>query len=410
MAVQQPSYEIEDRPAGDGAGLYPGEFTPEERERGENAFWWTLALLYRRRLFLLIVAVITGIAAIGLSLLLPLWYRAETRVLLPQGGSTSMLSMIETVVPGAGSLLGGKGGDYTRFLSILTSRTLLDRTVEAFDLETVYETQDADDPRGAAIETLLGNAEMEVALDFDYLSVGIFDQDPQRAADLANFMVQELNKEHIRLTSANAQQNRIFIEGRLDEAQVALDSAQSNLQAFQEIHGIMDVEQQGAAFFEALAQSRVNVAQLEIQYATLRAQFGDDNPQVTAARNALAAARSVVNRAMTGNDELMPVPMQDLPGVSRQYAELYQEVMTQARIVEFVLPLYEQARFDEELEAVAVQVLDEAIPPMRKAKPKRALVVIAITFSVLLLVVLFLIARAWWADHAAQIARRLARS
>lgn len=406
MAVQ-PTYEIEDRPAGDGAGAYPGEFTPEERERGQNAFWWTLAVLYRRRYVLLGVALATGIASVVFSLTLPLWYRAETRVLLPQTGGSSMLSMLESVVPGAGSLIGGKGGDYTRFLSILTSRTLLDRTVEEFELEAVYETQAAPDPRAEAIRSLLGNTEFEVALDYDYLSVAVLDRDPERAAAMANFMVRQLNLEHIRLTSANARQNRVFIGQRLDEAQAALDSAQADLQAFQEVHGILDVERQGGAFFEVLAQARAQVAQLEIQYGTLRRQYGEANPQTQMARDALAAARATVSEALSGNDALMPVPLRDLPGVSRQYAERYQEVVTQATIVEFIMPLYEQARFDEEREAVAVQVLDEAIAPKRKAKPKRALVVLSLTFSVLVLVTFFLLARAWWREHAAEVARRL---
>ncbi len=406
MAVQ-PTYEIEERPAGDGAGVYPGEFTPEERERGRNAFWWTLAVLYRRRYALLAVAFVTGVASVVLSLMLPLWYRAETRVLLPQSGGSSMLSMLESAVPGAGALIGGKGGDYTRFLSILTSRTLLDRTVEAFDLETVYETRDHVDPRAAAIQALLGNTEFEVALDYDYLSVAVFDRDPARAAAMANFMVEELNREHIRLTSAHARQNRVFIGQRLDEAQTALDSAQAALQAFQEVHGILDVERQGGAFFEVLAQARADVARLEIQYGTLRRQYGEDNPQTQAARDALTAARATVRDALSGNDALMPVPLRDLPGVSRQYAEHYQEVVTQAKIVEFILPLYEQARFDEEREAVAVQVLDEAVPPKRKAKPKRALVVLGLTFSVLVLVTFFFLARAWWREHAAEVAQRL---
>jgi len=382
------------------------EFSAAERRLGADTFWWAARTLLRRRWFIIIATVLAGLGSIAISLALPVWYKAETRVLLPEAGS-SFLGVLESAIPGAASILSGPGGEYTRYLSILTSRTLLDRTVQRFDLENVYETIEGVDPRAEAINKLHENLDYVVALDFDYLSVGVFDRDPQRAANIANYMVEELNQQNIVLTAANARQTRQFIEQRLDVVLVSLDSAQVDLQAFQERHGILDIEQQGAAFFEAMASIRAEIVTLEVQYGALRRQFGDENAQASAAHDQLSAAQASLNRFMRGEDELMPVALRNLPEVSHQYARLYREIVIQTNILEAIHPLLEQARFAEENEALAVQILDPAIAPTRKARPKRAIIVIAATASVFILVCIFLLAWAWWQENHAWVAERL---
>lgn len=374
---------------------------------GTETLWTALRDLYKRKVFIGFFTLLGAVASVVIALLLPVEYRAETKVILPDSGGSSMLGILESVAPGASSLLGGDSGSYTRYLSLVTSRTVMDSVVDRFDLEQRYETTDSEDPRGDAIRQLRKQFGFELALDFDYLALRVLDKDPETAARIANYFVEVLNREHIRLTSANARQNREFIGSRLDEAQAELDSAQVELQEFQELHGVLDVEQQGAAFFQGLASMRATVVQLEVQYGSLQRQYGDENPQTVAAREALREARSSLNRYTNGSDELMPVRMRDLPEVSRRYAEIYQDVVTQTRIIETVQPLYEQARFAEEREAEAVQVLDTAIAPTKKAKPQRKIIVLAMTMSILLLACCYVLLVAWWRRQGPTIIDRL---
>ena len=77
----------------------------------------------------------------------------------------------------------------------------------------------------------------------------------------------------------------------------------------------------------------------------------------------------------------MPVPQGQLPQIGRQYSQLLQEVTTQARIIEFIRPIYEQASFDEQRQVAAVQVLDVARVPKLKAGPRRSVLVIAVSLT-----------------------------
>jgi uncharacterized protein involved in exopolysaccharide biosynthesis len=69
--------------------------------------------------------------------------------------------------------------------------------------------------------------------------------------------------------------------------------------------------------------------------------------------------------------------------------------------------LYDQARFEEEREFASVQVVDAAVPPARKAKPKRSFIVIMTTLSVGVLSVIYVFVSAWWDRNAAKFAERM---
>lgn len=377
------------------------------RQMASETMWHGVALLWRRRRFIASLTGVTAIAAVVIALLLPRWYAAEARVLKPEGGGLSLLGMVDRATGGLGSLFGGASAEYTRYLAILTSRTMLEQVVEEFDLVEVYGLQDSETQVHDAVEELADNLEFEVSRELDYLGIRAFDRDPERAAAMANFLVGALNRENSRLNAQNARLTRLFIERRLKQAQVSLDSIRGEIQVFQETSGVVELAAQAEAFMGSMANLRAEVVRAEVQYQALAQQYGPDNPRVQAARSALEAARAQVNQALGGRDALMPIAMQDLPAASRRYAELLQAQLIHARILETIYPLYEQSLFQEQRDAMAVQVLDEAIPPIKPARPSRRLIVVAATLSALLISCTFVLAQAWLRRNYSVIARRL---
>lgn len=375
--------------------------------RTERSFWDVAGLLYQRRRFIGMMTAAVAIASVLIALLLPRWYMGEARVLQPEGGGVgSLLGMVNRAAGGLGSLLGG-GGGYERYLAILTSRTMLERVVDEFDLVAVYDTEGKRAPRVAAVEKLEKNLDFAVSLDYDFLGVRAYDRDPERAAAMANFLVASLNEEYGRLTSQSARLTRVYIEDRLARAEADLDSIRSQLQDFQETSGVVELESQAEAFMRSAADLKAEAAQLDIQYQTLLQQYGPDNPQVRAARDARNAASAQIRGLLGGRDELLPVSMRDLPTLTRRYAEIMQGQLIQAQIIETIYPFYEQALLQERSEAEAVQVVDEAVPPVRAARPSRRLIVIGATLSGLLVACAYVLAHAWLRDNRARIARHL---
>jgi uncharacterized protein involved in exopolysaccharide biosynthesis len=79
------------------------------------------------------------------------------------------------------------------------------------------------------------------------------------------------------------------------------------------------------------------------------------------------------------------VPFKQAPELAVQYVRLYRDVQIQNKILEFITPLYEQAKVEENRSTPSVVVLDHAGVPERKARPKVSL------FALLALVVSSLI-------------------
>jgi uncharacterized protein involved in exopolysaccharide biosynthesis len=322
-----------------------------------------------------------------------------------------MASLVESVAPGASGLLGGGSGDYTRYLAILTSRTVTERVVERFNLADVYETGDQPSPVAAAADKFRRNVGFDVSLEYNYMAISVRDLSPRRAAAMANYLVDELNTENTRLSSESASERRVFIETRLGEAEAALDSVRGEIQAFQERSGITEPGIQGEALMSAITSASAAVAQADIYYQSVVSLYGDgDNAEVTSARAALEAARGQLDRLTSGGSALMPVPLSELPQVGRQYAQLQQEQLIQAQIIEFVRPLYEQATFGERQVTSAVQVIDTAAVPVKKSDPKRSTIVLGITLSALVLAVAVVAGLALLRLAAPRAAARMARA
>ena len=381
---------------GDGTSLdapVPGTLPDAERRvRARSALSLMAGTLYRWKVFIVAVTLAMAVGAIVVSGMLTPWYASTTRVLPPESGDAGGLgSLIGELSPLASSFIGG-GGDYSRYLAILNSYSLQQATVERFDLVRVYGTNKGPDPVGDAAAKLSANTLIEIDLEYNSLMVTVFDTSPERAAEIANFMIAELNRRNEELALQGAGRFREYVEGRYRQIELRMDSARAEMQAFQERHGVVELPTMAQGLAEATAASQARIAEAEIQYEALVAQLGPENPQTQTARSALEAARRAQADLLGGREAVMPIARQRLPAVASEYARLYQELLVQQALMENARPLVEQARFDEERDRVAVQVLDPAIPATRKARPRRAVLVVTSTLAAGALACLFALA------------------
>ena len=244
---------------------------------------------------------------------------------------------------------------------------MLEPVVDRFDLVRVYDLADEEHPNEKALSELRDNVDIAVDLELEYLGIETVDEDPDRAAAISNHLAEALNARNAELSTEGARAFREYVEMRYEETEAALDSARLALQAFQERTGVVELPTMAQAYVEALAEQRAGLTRLEIEYEALASQYGPDNPDVTSAAAALRAARASEAELIGGQDRAVPLAYQNLPSLASRYAALYQEVLIQAEVLEAARPILEQARFDEARDRVAVQVIDPAVPPVRKA-------------------------------------------
>jgi uncharacterized protein involved in exopolysaccharide biosynthesis len=82
--------------------------------------------------------------------------------------------------------------------------------------------------------------------------------------------------------------------------------------------------------------------------------------------------------------------LNSLPETSLEFLRRYREVEINNLLIEYVIPLYEQAKIEEKKDYPVLQVIDFAKPPAKKSYPPRTLFAFVGALSVTLLVYVLL--------------------
>lgn len=349
----------------------------------------TVTIKYRWFLFWFIF-VITSVAIL-VALISPKWYKSRASVfpaeeadLLGELGGLS--SLVKTFSPGKG-LSGLTGPSETdRYIAILKSGSVVDKVINKFDLVNVYEISDGSIEKTAKV--LMSNVDIEVQ-DEGNLTIDVYDKDPQRAADMANYFVEILNEVNSRLHVQNATANREFIEKRYNQNLKDIAEGEQTMQDFQKKYGVVAVPEQIEATVKAMAEVYGKLAEKEIEFNVLKRSLSIEHPVLKTTEIEVQELRKKIDLINTGSKNLnsdikVLIPFKQAPELGAEYLKIYRNLEIQYKILQFITPLYEQSRVEEIRNTPSVIILDRASPAERKAKPKISLyALIAFISSVL---------------------------
>jgi uncharacterized protein involved in exopolysaccharide biosynthesis len=345
-----------------------------------------LYLLVKRRKFIITTVLAVGILTAAITLLMPNWYKATASVLPPKrpGGLLSLLegsgfSSVLKNLPGLGVRIGGSQEAYS-YMAILQSRTAMERVVEKFNLMAVYEITKPSMEK--AVKALRQNTEFDFATEGN-ITVTVYDKDPRRAAAMANHFVELLNELSLQLGTQEARNNREFVERRYFKNLQDLKNAEDSLRVFQQKYGIYALPEQTASAIKAATELKSEAMAKEVELGIARQSLGAENSRTKALQMQLGELNKKLLEMKFGtadwyNDKSLSlfVPFKDVPELGTEYIRLFRDFEIQNKLMSFLLPLYEQAKIDEQKDTPVVLVLDEAIPPERKTRPKRSLIVL----------------------------------
>jgi uncharacterized protein involved in exopolysaccharide biosynthesis len=271
--------------------------------------------------------------------------------------------------------MGGQNAP-VNYLAILKSRRLSETIIRRFDLLQAYQITDGSMEQASA--ALSENFNVDVQ-DDGSIRIDVSDKDTVRAAAMANAMVDVLNEIAIELGVSEARNNRQFLEKRVADARAELGTAEEALKTYQQAKGmpllLTDDARSAAAAIGELYTRRMR---LDIELSVLLRTTGEDNE----AYRRLLIERGEVERRLSL-----------FPQVGMQAFRLYRNLVVQQKVLEFLVPLYEQARIDEQKDIPVVLVLDKAVPAERKDRPRRMLLVAVATVSALLIAIIGIVVR-----------------
>ena len=202
---------------------------------------------------------------------------------------------------------------------------------------------------------------------------------------MTNFILDDINKQLIELNIKKSKENRIFLEDRLIEIKDSLRVFEDKLRDFQQKNDFIDVENQVRLILTSFADLEGELVQKEIQVEVMKKFYGENNPQFNLIKGEVEILRSKINDIKTsGRNNSLMTSMVDLPQIALDYIRLFRNVEIQNRILEFVLPLYEQARLEEVKDIPSLDIIDYGVEPEKKSYPPRTLFTLVIGIFVAL--------------------------
>lgn len=355
---------------------------PDDAPDTVNLFSF-LQVLAKWRRFLLINVLVIAVGVAVYIFLTPNTFRASASIIPPKedsGLSGTITQLTKDFLPsGVLGKFGANKGAYN-YLAILESRRAMEAVAKKFELAKVYDVSSGSMEK--TIAALRDNAAFDIE-ENDNISVAVVDIDPRRAADMANYFVDLLNEISIDLGTREATNNRLFIEKRYKSALDDMRNAEDSLRAFQKKYGIYALPEQTKAAIEEAAAIKAQASLAEVELGILERSLGADNTTTALKRTELSELNNKLRRIKYGSgvaagaesSEMFP-PFKDIPDLGIKYLRLYREFEIQTKILQFAIPMYEQAKIDEQKTVPVVLVLDRAVPPEKKYAPKRTIVVL----------------------------------
>lgn len=266
-------------------------------------------------------------------------------------------------------------------IGVLDSQTAQDDIINRFDLRRVYHCKFYVDARKILAERTTIAEDKKSGI----ISIAVTDRDPNRARDLAEAYVEELDKLVNKVSTSSARRERIFLEGRLQSIKTDLDASSRALSQFSSRNATMDPQKQGEATVAAAGKLQGDLIAAQSELSGLKAQYTDDNMRVREVRGRIgelqrqlrkmSGAGDSVNGADLTADQFLP-SVRKLPLLGFTYYDLYRQVAMQDAIYQTLTKQYELAKVQEAKEIPPIKVLDEPNVPEKKSSPHRMIIIV----------------------------------
>ena len=264
--------------------------------------------------------------------------------------------------------------EINRYNTIIFSRTTLEDIIRKFDLYKVY---DIDTTNKEYQEKAIKRLKKEIITketDEDAFEITARSDSPYRAADITNFIIETLNNKIIQLKISKSKGNRIFLEKRVAEIRTELRFSEDSLRKFQENSGLLDVKSQLPELMTAYSTLEADLMSKKLKKSVLENLFDKQSPEVKNLSMEINEYQKKLDDLRSkGERGSLMIAMNSLPNTTLEYLRRYRQVQINSTLLEFIIPLYEQAKIEEKKDYPILQIIDNAVPPAKKSWPPRTL-------------------------------------
>lgn len=355
-----------------------------------------LTALARNKKILIGLPFVSALVGLLISLSLSEVYRAGAKILPPQQAQSGAAALLSQLGGAAGVAAGAVGvkSPADLYIGMLKSRTVADKLIHKFQLDKVYGTDSQEKARRMLESNTFISSGKEGIITIEFES-----KDRKMVAPVANAYISELVGLTSTLAVTEAGQRRVFFERQLALTTENLAKAELSLKSRLNVSGVFSVDTNSRAILETAGKLKAQISAKEIEIDSMAAFVTQQNPTFKRAQQELSSLKAELSRLENGRAETQTERLEQSGGDGLRNARLLREVKYHQMLYELLAKQYEVARIDEAKDGPLIQVLDPAIEPERKSKPKRLLIILSFFVSGLLAAILLILAR----EHKARM-------
>lgn len=346
-----------------------------------------LAILLKYRWLVIIVTLVGALGSVAFSIVsivlppekspLPNRYTANATLFVQKGMgenlSTSILAALGMQTVSTDTSGGFETGSL--LVSVLKSRTLLDKVIEEFDLAKRYGF--SDQLKSRVREALLEKSNFAYTRSTATVSISFEDIDPVLARDVTNRMVSLLNEWYLQNIGSTSLRQKQLLEEKLKEVKSEVDSLESKQKELQRKYGVLGAQDLGTSQATALAQLRSQLILKEIEIKNYSAIAAIEDPKLTQLREERQNILDLISQTQQSPTNLPSggSGQKSLPDIQLEFNNLTVEMDIQRQIYNTLSQQYEVLKLTAEPDS-AFQVMELAEIPDYKSGPSRSRIVV----------------------------------
>jgi capsule polysaccharide export protein KpsE/RkpR len=352
------------------------QITDDEEDGGINLFDYLIVLAKRKKMILSITLLVAAISFTAAFLSKVSFYEVVTTILPPQGESRGMANQF---MRDFGLMPQVSGADYSRqdlLVEIFKSRTFSERIIERFNLKSYYDKKDSEKITKAFfkdiwIEPDFTDEKRSSLLrkqQSPLIKINVKNQDAQKAADIANGIVEELKIFINNLAITEASKKRLFFEEQLKHANEALIKSEDDMKAFQQNTGLLTAETQTEMSIKKMAELQAQITAKEIELQVMSSYTTASNPDMQKVVELIKILKKELAKLETSErhgKDLM-IPAGSMPSLGLDYKRKFRQLKFDETLYDILVKQYEMAKVEEARDPILIQVIDKAIPPEKK--------------------------------------------
>ena len=352
-----------------------------------------LGVIFKRRRMIIRNSLLAGLIMLVLSFLLPKTYTATTTLLPPgEGDQNGLRSLLLNSPISMFDVPGIPASSSDIFVEILKSRTVAEAVLsKKYKSEEtgqdLYEIWDIENQTDALNE--LHEKSTIFANEQGMINISVEVHNAELSAQIANAFVEALDEVNREKSFSRAKNSRIDIEEQLKQTEVRLKKAATALADFQSQFRAVDLQAQTRVSIEKAGEIKGTIMAKEVELKVALQTLKRDNPIINRLQTELDELKIQFEHLQFGNSIPFEeqkdyfIPFSDVPEVGSRLAEFLRDVKVQETVWQLLNQQFYSAKIQEARDTPTIQVLDAAVSPERRTRPKRKLLVVVTSFLTL---------------------------